>query len=95
MDAPRQTVLHWAGGKGALLTGDILQVVADHKHVSFIWSYPNYVPLPASTVERTVRTVEPLEYDRVCGVFWDTGIDRDGQSADRRSAELYLRAIGS
>jgi glyoxylase-like metal-dependent hydrolase (beta-lactamase superfamily II) len=38
------TVLHWrggSGGKGALLTGDIIQVVADRKHVSFMYSYPN------------------------------------------------------
>ena len=34
--------------KGALLTGDIIQVVPDRKHVSFMYSYPNYIPLPAS-----------------------------------------------
>src|SRR2546423_1211533 len=61
------TVLHsaaGAGGKGALLTGDIIQVVPDRKHVSFMYSYPNYIPLPASAVERIVKAVEPFEYDR-------------------------------
>src|SRR5690606_11658126 len=45
------TVLHWQGGangQGALLTGDIIQVVADRKHVSFMYSYPNYIPLSAA-----------------------------------------------
>jgi hypothetical protein len=91
------TVLHWAGGaggKGALLTGDILQVVADRKHVSFMWSYPNYVPLPASAIERITKALESLEYDRVYGAFWDTMIERDGKAAVKRSAERYLRAIG-
>jgi glyoxylase-like metal-dependent hydrolase (beta-lactamase superfamily II) len=91
------TVLHWAGGaggKGALLSGDILQVVPDRKHVSFMYSYPNYIPLPASAVERIVRTVEPFAYDRVYGAFWDMAIERDGKAALRRSAERYLRAIG-
>jgi glyoxylase-like metal-dependent hydrolase (beta-lactamase superfamily II) len=91
------TVLHWAGGaggKGALLTGDILQVVADRKHVSFMYSYPNYIPLPAAAVERIVRAVEPLAYDRVYGAFWDAVIERDGQEAVRRSARRYLRAVG-
>jgi glyoxylase-like metal-dependent hydrolase (beta-lactamase superfamily II) len=91
------TVLHWAGGaggRGALLTGDILQVVADRKHVSFMWSYPNYVPLPASAIERIVKAVKPFEYDRVYGAFWDMVIERDGQAAVQRSAERYLRAIG-
>jgi glyoxylase-like metal-dependent hydrolase (beta-lactamase superfamily II) len=90
------TVLHWAvgaGGKGALLTGDILQVAADRRHVSFMYSYPNYVPLPASAIERIVKAVEPLAYDRVYGAFWDTVIDRDARSAVQRSAQRYLRAI--
>jgi len=91
------TVLHWAGGaggRGALLTGDIIQVVPDRKHVSFMWSYPNYVPLHASAVERVVKAVEPFPYDRVYGAFWDLVIERDGQAVVRRSAERYLRAIG-
>jgi hypothetical protein len=90
------TVMHWpggAGGKGALLTGDIIQVVADRKHVSFMRSYPNYVPLSAAAVERIVQAVEPFEYERVYGAFWDTVIDRDGKAAVARSAERYLRAI--
>ncbi len=90
------TVLHWqggAGGRGALLTGDIIQVVADRKHVSFMYSYPNYVPLSAAVVERIVRAVEPFGYERVYGAFWDTVIECDGKAAVRRSAERYLRAI--
>jgi glyoxylase-like metal-dependent hydrolase (beta-lactamase superfamily II) len=91
------TVLHWAGGtggKGALLTGDIIQVVADRKHVSFMFSYPNYIPLSASAIERIVKAVEPFEYDRMYGAFWDTVIERDGKVAVKKSAERYLRAIG-
>jgi glyoxylase-like metal-dependent hydrolase (beta-lactamase superfamily II) len=91
------TVLHWqggAGGRGALLTGDIIQVVADRTHVSFMRSYPNYVPLSASAVERIERAVAPFEYETVYGAFWDTVIDRDGKAAVARSAERYRRAIG-
>jgi hypothetical protein len=91
------TVLHWegvAGGKGALLTGDIIQVVPDRKHVSFMYSYPNYIPLPASAVERIVKAVEPFSFDRVYGAFWDMVIERDGKEIARRSAERYLQAIG-
>jgi hypothetical protein len=62
------TVLHWAGGaggRGALLSGDIIQVVADRKHVGFMYSYPNYIPLPDPAIERIVRAVEPFKCDRV------------------------------
>jgi hypothetical protein len=91
------TVLHsqdGAGGKGALLTGDIIQVVADRKHVSFMYSYPNFIPLSASAVERIVKAVESFEYERVYGAFWDTVIERDGKAAVARSAERYRRSIG-
>jgi hypothetical protein len=91
------TVLHWAGGadgKGALLTGDIIQVVPDRKHVSFMWSYPNYIPLSAAAVEKIVNAVEPFGFDRVYGAFWDMVIEKDGKAAVKNSAERYLRAIG-
>jgi glyoxylase-like metal-dependent hydrolase (beta-lactamase superfamily II) len=91
------TVLHWlggAGGKGALLAGDIIQVVPDRKNVSFMYSYPNYIPLAASSVEEVVKAVESLSFDRIYGAFWDMVIERDGQAVVTRSAQRYLRAIG-
>jgi hypothetical protein len=91
------TVLHWAGGatdRGALLTGDIIQVVPDRKHVSFMYSYPNYIPLSAAAIERIANAMEPFEYDRAYGAFWDMVIETDGEAAVKRSAERYLRAIG-
>jgi glyoxylase-like metal-dependent hydrolase (beta-lactamase superfamily II) len=91
------TVLHWphgAGGKGALLTGDIIQVVPDRKNVSFMYSYPNYIPLPKSALERIIKAVEPFAYDRVYGAFWDMLIESDGKHAVKRSAERYMAAIG-
>jgi glyoxylase-like metal-dependent hydrolase (beta-lactamase superfamily II) len=91
------TVLHWAGGaggKGALLSGDIIQVVPDRKHVSFMWSYPNYIPLPSSAIEKIVKAVEPFGYDRVYGAFWDMVIERNGKAIVRQSAERYRQAIG-
>ena len=48
-------VLHWPGGsegRGALLTGDTIMVVQDREWVSFMWSYPNLIPLDEATVLR-------------------------------------------
>jgi hypothetical protein len=93
---PGGTVLHWpagAGGKGALLSGDILTVVPDRRHVSFMYSYPNLIPLPASAVQRIVAAVEPYPFDRIYGAWWERVIQQDGKAAVQRSAERYLRAI--
>jgi glyoxylase-like metal-dependent hydrolase (beta-lactamase superfamily II) len=90
-------VLHWpagAEGRGALLTGDILQVCADRKFVSFMYSFPNYIPLPAEAVRRAVRAVAPFRYDRLYGAWWDSTIAADGRAVVARSEERYLRAIG-
>ena len=49
------TVLTWdagADGRGALLSGDMPQVVSDRRYVSFMRSYPNLIPLPAAEVAR-------------------------------------------
>lgn len=76
-----------------MLTADIIQVVPDRKRVSFMYSHPNYVPLSAAAVERSVQAVGPFEFDRVYGAFWDWVISHDGKAAVSRSSERYQRAI--
>jgi hypothetical protein len=93
---PGGCLLHWTGAadqRGVLLSGDIIQVVPDRRWVSFMYSYPNLIPLSAATVRRVASSVEPFEFDRVYGAFHPMQIARDGKSAIRRSAERYIRAL--
>ncbi|HEX5829873.1 MAG TPA: hypothetical protein VFY16_02755 [Gemmatimonadaceae bacterium] len=93
---PGGTVLHWAAGaegRGALLTGDIIQVVPDRRWVSFMWSYPNLIPLDAARVRRIVDAVAPYPYERIYGAWWDLHVERDATAAVARSAARYLAAI--
>ena len=88
-------VLHWAGGaggRGALLAGDVVAPVADRRWVSFMYSYPNLIPLPRPAIERIVRALEPFAFERVYGAF-GRHVFADGKRAVARSAERYLRAI--
>jgi hypothetical protein len=90
------SLVHWpagAGGRGALLTGDVIQVVQDRRWVSFMYSFPNYVPLPATAVDRIVASVEPYPFDRLYGAWWDRIVDTDAKAAVRRSAQRYKRAL--
>ena len=90
------TVLHFpagAEGKGALLAGDIVNVAQDRRWVSFMYSFPNYIPLPARTIDRIVAAVEPFEFDRIYGAWWDRNVASEAKNAIRRSAERYKRAI--
>jgi glyoxylase-like metal-dependent hydrolase (beta-lactamase superfamily II) len=85
------TVLHWP--QGALLSGDIIQVVPDRRFVSFMYSYPNYIPLNAAAVKRIVAAVEPYQFDRIYGAFPKMTVDHDAKAALNRSAERYTKAL--
>ena len=90
------TVLHWPAGaqrRGALLCGDVVQVAQDRRWVSFMYSYPNYVPLSAAEVDRIVAAVEPFEFDRMYGAWWDRDVESDAGGALRRSAERYKQRL--
>src|SRR6266853_619187 len=87
--------LHAPDGKGALLAGDIIAPAGDRRWVSFMYSYPNYIPLPASEIDRIVAAVEPFDFDRIYGAWWDRIVASDAKAAVRRSAERYKRALGS
>jgi hypothetical protein len=86
-------ILHWAAGadgRGALLTGDTIQVVADNRCVSFMRSYPNMLPLPASEVTRIARIASALQFDRIYGAFWDRDVTSDARRRVQESAERYV-----
>src|SRR3954451_5838799 len=87
------TILHRADGAGALLTGDIIQVIPDRSHVAFMWSYPTLVPLPEAEVQRIAAAVQPFAYEAIYGAWFGTVIERDGPAIVRRSAERYGRAL--
>lgn len=89
------TVLHWANweGRGVLLSGDILQVVPS-RHVSFMYSYPNLIPLSAATVRRMAEILEPFAFDAVYGAFSGRGqIDTEGKQVVAASVARYISRL--
>lgn len=91
---PGGTVLHDAG-TSTLLTGDIVMVIPDRRYVSFMWSYPNLIPLPVSEVERIGAALEPWQFERILGAWWDRLVPRDGNEVVRRSVERYAARVTS
>ena len=89
-------VLHWpagSDGRGALLTGDTITVVPDRRFVSFMWSYPNLIPLDVATVQDIARRVERFAFDRIYGGWWGRIVVADGPAAIRRSADRYVARL--
>ena len=92
------SVLHWtagANGRGALLSGDIIQVVQDRRYVSFMCSYPNLIPLGPAAIHRILETIDPFAFEQVYGAWWKANVLAYAKAAVAQSAERYLRAIAS
>ena len=78
-----------------LLSGDIVMVIPDRQHVSFMWSYPNLIPLPAAEVRRIAAALEPWSFERILGAWWERLVPSDGSEVVRRSAERYAARVTS
>jgi hypothetical protein len=90
------TFMHWAdgaAGKGAIFTADTIMVVPDTRWVSFMYSYPNLIPLPAREVRRIAATTEPFAFDRIYSAWWDRVLMHDAKARLAASVERYVKAI--
>ncbi|HEX5553043.1 MAG TPA: MBL fold metallo-hydrolase [Chitinophagaceae bacterium] len=85
---PGANILWWPSQR-ALLTGDTIQVCPDRKTVSFMYSYPNMIPLPKKDILRISQSVEPLPYDAMFGAF-GRYILTGARQAMARSVKRYL-----
>lgn len=88
-------VLNWTTGnegKGVLLTGDIIQVVADRRWVSFMYSYPNLIPLPANKVRQIADRVRDIPFDRIYNAFHRVVKDQASRAV-QASADRYIKAL--
>lgn len=90
---PGSCVLHWASGaegRGALFTADTITVVRDRRYVSFMYSYPNLIPLNPAAIRQVVAAIEPYAFDRIYGSWNGDIVTHDAKEAVRRSAERYI-----
>lgn len=93
---PGSSVLHWRGGaegRGVLMTGDTVTVAPDRNWLSFMYSYPNLIPLPVREIARIRDRLLPLEFDRIYG-GWIEKVVADGARAKlERSAARYIEFL--
>ncbi len=89
------TVLHWADGadrNGALLSGDIVQVGPDKK-VSFMRSYPDLIPLDATSVQHIADVLDRWPFDPIYGAWWERIIATGGKAALAYSVRRYIEGV--
>jgi hypothetical protein len=76
--------------RGALLSGDILQVTPGGTRVSFLWSYPNMIPLSERVVQRMADAVASWRFERIYGAFPGLNVMANGNAVVERSASRYI-----
>jgi hypothetical protein len=93
-------VLYWPEGasqQGVVLSGDEPHVCMDPQQVSFMHSFPNYIPLNGRKVKRIMERLQLVDYGRLYGAFVSSGTDgvirEKAKQIVQRSGERYLKAI--
>jgi hypothetical protein len=76
--------------KGSLFVGDTIQVAPDLKTVSFMYSYPNLIPLPKKAILKIDDAVKPYNYDAMYGAFGKY-IRTNAKMAMHYSVNRYLK----
>ena len=93
---PGGTVMHWAGGaqgRGIVCAGDILSVTTDRKWVSFMRSYPNFIPLSAREVTHIGDALAPFAFETIYGHYFDRVIPTAAKQVVDKSVARYIAAI--
>lgn len=88
--------LWWRSGPragGGLFPGDAVQVVMDRRRASFMYSYPNMIPLPPANVRAMRERLAPLVYDDLFGFTWGRQIIGGAKQAVDASFDRYLAAV--
>jgi len=92
------TALHWKAGPrsgGALFPGDALQVVQDRRHATFMFSYPNFIPMKPADVLRMRALLAPYDFADVFGYRRGLNILGNARAAIDASFDRYLQAVAA
>ncbi len=76
-----------------LCTGDTIMVVPDQNPqgwVSFMYSYPNLIPLPACEVARMRDMLAAWQFEKIYGAFKGQHVASGAKDAVIRSADRYV-----
>ena len=76
-----------------MFPGDALQVVFDRRHVTFMYSYPNYIPMKTSDVRSMRERLQGYAFEDVFGYTWGRNIIGGGNAAVDESFDRYLKAV--
>lgn len=78
---------------GSLFPGDAIQIGMDRRIASFMWSYPNAIPLGRKSLARLRAHVEPLAFSDLYGSFDGKQMIGDAKALVEASFARYEAAL--
>ncbi|KAL5001917.1 beta-lactamase-like protein [Aspergillus recurvatus] len=100
---PGSTVLWWRSLK-TLLIADTIAVVPSGRYwvdrptgtasFTFMWSYPNMIPLSADDVHGIWKAIKHTEFEITRGAFIGMETDTDSKKRLLDSAQIFVKAMG-
>ncbi|KAA8917531.1 hypothetical protein TRICI_000314 [Trichomonascus ciferrii] len=98
---PGSMVLHW---QNKLLTADSIMVVPSGMYdidrqegtasFSFMWSYPNMIPLDPESIHGIWKNVESLEFDDCHSAWWGRDVRGNARKKVLKSAQISVKSMG-
>ncbi|AJT41459.1 MBL fold metallo-hydrolase [Psychromicrobium lacuslunae] len=85
---PGSAVAHFSAGEGVLLSGDTI-FPTPSGWVTFMRSYPNYIPLSPNLVRHITQRISTLDFNRLHGNFGNV-IPEQAKEVVNASAERYI-----
>ncbi|KAF9430539.1 hypothetical protein BGZ76_000802 [Entomortierella beljakovae] len=77
-----------------LLVADTMMVAGSRRSVSFMYSFPNYWPLPPKDIKVIWKTIRPYEIDNILGAWVGKEIKGNGRNIIFESSKTYTEYCG-
>ncbi|KUL89031.1 hypothetical protein ZTR_06020 [Talaromyces verruculosus] len=100
---PGSSVLWWKSAKKLFIADTIMIVPSGLYHVdrlpgtssfSFMWSYPNYIPLSPDAIHGIWNAIKDLDFEDTHGAFLGQEIRGNSKERVLESAKIVVRASG-
>jgi hypothetical protein len=78
------------GGKRELPTGDTIHVTVGNDRVSFMYSFPNLIPLSAREIRRIRSVLETWDFENIHGAWSGKSIFGGSKEIALQSADQKL-----
>lgn len=85
-------IAHWAKNGGKVFSGDVIRVAADRNWATFMYSYPNFIPLSASVVGRMANQLKGLKFGQLHDAF-QREMETGAKEKVLKSADRYIAAL--